>query len=75
MGVVARLIYDRYVCQGTYGRYVIEYYRTPGEAEQTHRNLCRQYPLVIENGKVKSGYLSLTPVDESTAYQAYIIMD
>lgn len=75
MGVVARLIYDRYVCQGTYGRYVIEYYRTPGEAEQTHQNLCRQYPLVIENGKVKSGYLSLTPVDESTAYQAYIIMD
>ena len=29
MGVVARLIYDNYVCDGVQGRYVIEYYAKP----------------------------------------------
>ena len=48
MGVVARLVYDNYVCHGM--------------------------PLCLENGKVKSGYLSLTPVEDSTAYQAYILI-
>lgn len=75
MGVVARLIYDRYVHWGAYGRYVIEYYRTPDEAERTHQRLCQQYPLQVEGGKVKSGYFSLTPVDEHTAYQAYVIVN
>ena len=31
MGVVARLIYDNYVCDGVQGRYVIEYYAKPGD--------------------------------------------
>lgn len=75
MGVVARLLYDRYVYQGAYGRYVIEYYRTPGEAQEVHRTLSGQYPLLIESGKVRAGYFSLTPVDEDTAYQVYVLVN
>lgn len=74
MGVVARLVYDRYVCNGAQGRYVIEYYRTSGEAAEVHCRLQQQYPLLVVEGKIKSGYLSLTPVAEDTAYQAYIIV-
>ena len=74
MGVVARLIYDNYVCDGVQGRYVIEYYAKPGEAWHSHLALQEKYPLYLENGKVKSGYLSLTPVENNTSYQAYILI-
>ena len=74
MGVVARLIYDKYLCYGVQGRYVIEYYAQPGEAWRSHLALQEQNPLCVEDGKVKSGYLSLTPIEEGTAYQAYIII-
>lgn len=75
MGVVARLVYDKYVYPGAEGRYAIEYYACPGEAERAHREMQLQYPLYIEHGRVKSGYLSLTPVDEATAYQAFIVVE
>lgn len=75
MGVVARLVYDKYVCSGAVGRYVIEYYARTGEAERAHSEMQLQYPLQIEKGRVKAGYLSLTPVGEDTAYQAYIIIN
>lgn len=74
MGVVSRLVYDRHICSGSQGRYVIEFYRNPGEAEQMHHALQQQNPLTLEDGRVKQGYLSLTPVNEKTAYQAYIIV-
>lgn len=74
MGVVARLIYDNYVCDGGQGRYVIEYYAKPGEAWHSHLALQEKHPLYLENGKVKSGYLSLTPVENNTSYQAYILI-
>ena len=74
MGVVARLIYDNYVCHGVQGRYVIEYYAKPGEAWRSHLAFQEKHPLYLENGKVKSGYLSLTPVENNTSYQAYILI-
>ncbi len=74
MGVVARMVYDRYVCDRVQGRYIIEYYTSPGEAEQADRSLRLQHPLLIEEGRIKSGYLSLTPIGQQTAYQAYILI-
>lgn len=74
MGVVARLVYDRYVCAGRVGRYVIECYREPGEALRVHEALGEAHPLSVENNRVVSGYLSLTPVGEDTRYQAYIVV-
>lgn len=75
MGVVARLVYDRYIYKEAHGRYVIEYYPGPGEAERTHCYFQQRYPLQMEGGRVKAGYLSLTPVAEDTAYHAYIIVE
>lgn len=75
MGMVARQVYDRHVQEGTCGKYVVEYYPEPGEAERTHRRLCREHPLRTANGRILSGYLSLTPVNEDTAYQAYLVVD
>ena len=72
MGVVSRLLYDRYVCDGAEGSYVIEYYSRPGEACRFHEAMKREYPLLLENGRIKSGYLSLTPVFEDTSFQIFI---
>lgn len=74
MGVVSRLIFDKYICAGAKGRFVIEYYRNPGEAQRIHRELQQQYPLLLENNRIMSGYLSLTLVSDETAYQAYVVV-
>lgn len=75
MGVAAHFIYEKYVCQGARGRYIVEYYGCPGEAIRAHSAFQYQYPLRSEGGKIRSGYLSLTPVEEETAYQVYIIIE
>ena len=74
MGVVSRLFFDRYVCEEMEGRYVIEYYANKGEACLFHEEMKARYPLVVENGRIRSGYLSLTPVFEDTNYQIYILL-
>lgn len=73
MGVVARLFFDRYVCREVCGRYCIEYYPRQGEALCFHEEMKRKYPLCLQGGKIKEGYLSLTPVFEDTNYQIYVI--
>lgn len=75
MGVVSRLFYDRYVYQGATGRYVVEYYPNRGEACRADETFRKEYPLQIEEGRIRSGYLSLTPVMEDTAYQVYVIIN
>lgn len=72
MGVVSRLFYDNYVCEGAEGRYVIEYFPKNGEALRFHESMKEEYPLETENGRIKRGYLSLTPVFEDTFYQIFI---
>ena len=75
MGVVARRLYDNYVSPASQGRYVIEFYPQPGEALRRHQAMQEAHPLVVEDGRLRSGYFSLTPVFEDTAYQAYGIVE
>ena len=72
MGVVSRLLYDNHVCEGAEGRYVIEYFPKNGEALRFHETMQEEYPLEMLNGRIKRGYLSLTPVFEDTSYQIFI---
>lgn len=72
MGVVARLFFDRYMCPDVCGRYVIEYYPRRGDALLFHEEMKCKHPLCLQGGKIKEGYLSLTPVFEDTAYQIYV---
>lgn len=74
MGVVSRLFFDRYVCTDVCGRYVIEYYAHSNEALLFHEEMKVKYPLKLENGRIRSGYLSLTPVFEDTNYQLYVLV-
>ena len=72
MGIVARKFYDHYVCKGSCGRYVIEYYPKPGEALLADEAMRKEKPLCLEGKRIRKGYFSLTPVFEDTTYQIYV---
>ena len=75
MGVVSRLFYDRFISEDSQGRYVIEYYPRGEEAKVFHERMKQSHPLVMEEGRIKEGYLSLTPVFEDTSYQIYVLIE
>lgn len=73
MGVVARLIFDRYMHADSVGSYIVEHYGADGEAVENDRMLRESHPSRIEGGKMIEGYFPLTPVASNTRYQCYII--
>lgn len=74
MGMVSRMFYDRHVESGAAGRYHVRYFKTPGEALVMHERLKRDYPLVVADKRMRSGYLNLSPVTADTLYMAYAVI-
>ena len=74
MGVVSRLLFDRFMFPKAIGRYVIEFFPQEGEALKAHENLMAQYELVMEGGLLRSGYLPLVPVYADTNYLIYVVV-
>ena len=72
MGMVARIFYDRFVFPKSTGSYAVDFFKKQGEALAHHQKMTTLCPLVIEDGKIKSGYLNLTPVVEDTNYVAWV---
>ena len=72
MGVVSRLFFDRYMSPVSGGSYVIEYYPNKGDALNFHEEMKQKHPLLLQEGRLVEGYLSLTPVFFDTAYQIYV---
>lgn len=75
MGVLSRILYDRYVHPLSEGEYVVEHYACEGEALSFHQKMIREFPLRWAEGKWSDGYLPLTPVREDTRFQAYLLVD
>ena len=73
MGMVARLFYDRYVAPGHKGWFYID--NVPQGLFRDHRRLMEEFPLVTENGRITSGYLSLCPIEMNTQYRVRVMMD
>ncbi len=74
MGLVARRFFDRFVHTDSEGLYRIGYFKREGEALKFHDEQQKTFPLEIDHGKISSGYLSLTPVNETTRYVAWSII-
>lgn len=72
MGVLSRILYDRFVHPLSEGEYVVEHYTREEEAFSFHREMMEKYPLKWKNGRISAGYLPLTPVREDTRFQAYL---
>lgn len=74
MGVVARLLHDRSVSPQSMGNFRIDYHPSDGDALQEHLRLSALHPLEMEEERVRSGYLALTPVHKKTHYRAWILI-
>lgn len=74
MGMVARTIANRYLAPQSQGTYHVEYMPQNEHLTVLHNTLSQQHPLRIENGKIVSGFLALTPIATDTHYIAYIIV-
>lgn len=74
MGYVALRLYEEYITQGAVGEYHVSYDKAAGEALRNHLSLSERYPLILEKGRIKSGYISLCPVDSDTNYRAFILI-
>ena len=73
MGVVSRLITDTYLTPSVQGWYVVEHYGADGEAFEAHKQLSAAHPVrLTADGRLQSGYFSLTPVKPGTRYQVYL---
>lgn len=72
MGVVARLLTDRYLAADTEGVFQIIYYPSAGPALEEHRQMLASLPLSVENGRVRSGYLPLVPVTPQSRYRVFL---
>jgi len=74
MGMVARIIADRFIAENTRGYYYVYYANTTTQLQQRHEQLKQEHPLLIENQKIIKGYLPLTPIQHDTHYCAYIVI-
>lgn len=72
MGMVARIFHNRFMMEGGQGEFTVGYFKKPGSALLLHQEMQRESPLRVVDGKIVSGYLSLTPVGADTRYSAYI---
>jgi len=74
MGYLAIRLTEKYLHPDSHGEFFIEYNRNPQITVQKHKQLQNQYPLITENEHIRSGYLSLCPIRDTTNYQAYILI-
>ena len=69
--VEARLFDDNNVAPGPLRYFNIEYFPDNETLRVQHERNMKDYPLVIEGGRLVSGYLPLVPVTAKSCYRAY----
>ena len=75
MGLVSHIFCNTFIDSGSEGCYSVEYFKKEASALAFHEKMQREKPLKIDNGKIISGYLTLTPVTSSTHYTAFVEVD
>lgn len=73
MGVVAHLFCQHFLAPDVAGRFIIEYHPSAENLQDKHRRDMEAAPLVVENGRLLSGYLPLVPVIPRSCYRAFVI--
>ncbi|MDR1380080.1 MAG: hypothetical protein LBJ47_01220 [Tannerella sp.] len=70
MGLVAMQLCRQFIHPASQGMFRIVYYIY--DTQKEHQRMQEASPLVIEDGRIRSGYISLCPVDSDTHYMAII---
>ncbi len=74
MGYLSLCLYRNYISPSSSGYFYLDFGTTDGLVYQKHQQLTAQYPLVIDGGKVKSGYFPLCPIYQSSRFSAYALV-
>lgn len=74
MGLVALRLFQKLVASTSTGLYQVTFEKDANEAFRKHQEMSEKYPLNLADNKIKSGYLSLCPIDKGTNYSAYILV-
>ena len=74
MGMVSRVFFERFVTEGCKGEYRVCFFNKQGEAYTAHVADKAAYPLELDNGRIKSGYINLSPITQSSRYSASVII-
>jgi len=75
MGILSRLLYDRFITSGKMGYFRVDYFNAPSLLTTDHEQKQTDFPLVVENGRIVSGYMELTPVTQQKNYRASILVE
>ena len=71
MGMVARILFDRYIASGSQGYYYVDFRSEEGEQQRLHQESLSRMPLQFCTDKIEAGYWSLSPVSDRTRFRAY----
>ena len=72
MGYLTLQLQKNHIQDNSFGYFSIEYNKFAKDTYKQHIEMSNQFPLVAENGLIKSGYLNLCPITEDSNYHAYL---
>lgn len=72
MGILSHYLYKNRIAPGSTGIFQIDYFKDSDELIRVHNNDMTAFPLLVEEGRVKNGYLALNPIEEGTRFRSYI---
>jgi hypothetical protein len=72
MGMVAVRLFENYIASSAKGYFHVTY---ENDSKEKDAEMKSKYPLLLDNGRISKGYISLCPVTEDTRYRAYIIIE
>ncbi|MFV0328311.1 MAG: hypothetical protein ACK5KL_00605 [Dysgonomonas sp.] len=75
MGYLAYYLSKNFVAANSKGKFYIDFNPKIGKTYINHLQMEKEYPLSLENNKIKCGYLPLVPITEESRYRAYILID
>lgn len=75
MGLLALRFTENYLAPDSKGTFYTDFSSIEGEQKNRHNQMKNKYPASFSNGRIKSGYLSLCPVNKTTKYRAYVLVN
>ncbi len=75
MGIVTRKLYDKYIEPGKTGYYAIIRHGNTDDLRKWNAEQTQAFPSTISDGRIFQGFVSLTPIEEKTVFQAYAVVE
>lgn len=72
MGYVARIFYDRFVNPESSGFFRMDHFPEKQSLIDDHMDRKNKFPISVHNGRINTGYLSLTPVHPTSKYRIQV---